>query len=233
MSLPPVAIDYLEQEYGGLYELKRELVFPKDWNEIVSSESVSALLATLNGLELPRFVDYISRRVDGVAVGSLSDMPCLFVSLPDWHFRRGVLYPGVMILGAPAPLDALESIEKRVGKLPPALRGFWRRFSFCSLKNGGFLCTVGATVGRTLVETVEPIAGKFSLQDEPDKIYECLKIAVVSDQVVSVLTRSTGETAWNDHVMQHFRRELELATSPNKTIDSLLADWEFEVWAPS
>jgi hypothetical protein len=205
---------------------------PPSWLELVAHPGEAAIRAIWEpaAAELPRFVDYLVRSISGAALFEVDGAPVLAMALPDWSEEDCELRPGFCRMGTPAANEQIERFIAKVGPVPASLEQLWRVANFIDTKEHSILCSLDPT-SRALTEApvlLPPLADVV----EPEGANECLQIAVVSNQMVTCMTRLPGQLAWNDLLVRRFRHTGQVARSIRKRLDDLLADWSFSEWSP-
>lgn len=205
---------------------------PEQWKIAAREGTREAIVSLFKPLaaSVPMFVDYVSKRADGIQLGLCGGRGALYIEFPDWRYAGGDFEPGIMVAGVPRSHDELRMFEEQVGRVPPSLADVWRTFSYVSLKNGGCLCDLGAT-DESFFPGKATYLGQLKDFTSPDQLVDSLRIVRGNGQVSFVLTRQPDASQWDDRAMTLFEVErLVRNIGYPRTIESLLADWDSESW---
>lgn len=205
---------------------------PPSWLELVAHPGEAAIRAIWEpaAAQLPRFVDYLACTISGAAIFEVDGSPVLAMALPDWSEEDCEIKPGFCRMGTPTADAQIERFIAQVGSIPASLEQLWRTANFIDTKEHSILCSLDPTT-RALTEApvvLPPLADVV----EPEGANECLQIAVVSNQMVTCMTRLPGQSRWNDLLVRRFRHTDQVARSIRKRLDDLLTDWSFSEWSP-
>jgi|GEM_PF-5371814 len=238
-SLSAEQLELFETSYG--VELARAVAatdpeafrsrVPATWLELIEhpgAETIRAIWAPALAV-LPRFVDYLSRSVDGAALLEVHGFPTLVMALPDWDEQNCELGPGFCWMGIPTAGAQIEAFIAETGPIPASLEQLWRVANFINIKEHSLLCSLDATT-RAMTEAPQ-VLPPLPKVEEPEGALECLQIAVINHQMVTCMTRPPGQRHWDDRLVQRFRRSDEISRSIRKRLDDKLADWSFSEWS--
>jgi hypothetical protein len=203
---------------------------PSTWLDLVARPDASAINAIWEqaAAQLPRFIDYLTRSVNGAAIIEVNGFPALVLSLPDWDEENCELFPGFCWMGTPTPSAQIEQLIAEVGPIPASLEQLWRVANFITIKEHSVLCSLDPTTHPMTEAPVVLPALADSLA--PQGCYECLQIAVVNNQMVTCMTRPPGQSHWDDLLVRRFRRTNQQQPSIRSRLDDKLADWTFSEW---
>ena len=203
---------------------------PATWLELVAHPVAAAVRALWEpaAAQLPRFVDYLSRSVQGAGIFEAHGFPVLVMSLPDWSEENCELEPGFFWMGTPAASEQIERLIAELGPVPASLEQLWRVANFINTKEHSILCSVDPTT-RAMTEA-PVVLPPLPDAKEPEGAYECLQIAVVNNQMVTCMTRPPGQLHWNDALARRFRRTQKISQAIRTRLDDMLADWAFSEW---
>lgn len=203
---------------------------PATWLDVVTQPNASTIQAlwTAASADLPRFIDYLARSIEGAGLVEMHGFPALVIALPDWDEENCELGPGFCVMGTPTAPQLISQFCDQAGDIPASLRQLWTVANFITLKEHSVLCSLdGSTRGLTEAPAVLPaLAG----DDVPDGVADCLQIAVINDQMVTCMIRPLGHTHWKDQLVLRYRRTDQISTPLRRRLDDKLADWTFTKW---
>lgn len=198
---------------------------PDEWIAAASAEPGS--IGALWQRALPwasRFVDYLTKTAEHVAILDAYGAACLVFALPDWDEQGLDRFPGFCWMGSPTTLEAMDRFAAEVGALPETLRALWSVAGFVTFKDHSVLCSLEVT--QQQIADPPRVLAPLSFAGRPEKM-DCLQISVVNGQIVNCLTRAQGTRVWDDFIVQYFQATAELAPAVRTTVFDKLTDWTF------
>lgn len=205
---------------------------PQSWMEIVNQPGAASLRALLEPAvpHLPRFVEYLTRFVEGAAVIEAYGAPALVIALPNWAEEGMELHPGFCWMGLPTNPGRIEKFIDQVGPIPASLESLWRVANFVNTKHPSNICSL-EPLAHDGIEAPEVFL-EPSRANPTAPPFECLKIAVTNHQMITCMTRPPGQKHWDDMLVERFRHTGELSYGVKGRLDSMLADSSFADWEP-
>jgi hypothetical protein len=202
---------------------------PPEWLEIVrrpGEASLRSLWKPAND-HLPRFVGYLATSVEGAAIVEAYDAPVLLLALPDWAEEEMEPRPGFCWIGLPTEPALLEQFIEQIGPIPTSLESLWRVANFVNTKHPSNLCSLRPS--HKMIETPEVFL-EPSRANANDDAFECLKIAVTNDQMITCMTRPPGQRHWDDMLVERFRHTGEIFYGVKGQLDSMLSNQSSSDW---
>lgn len=205
-------------------ELAKRL--PDSWLDLLRNPCAATIQTLWEPAKehLPGFINYLEETIEGAAVVEAYGTIALLLALPDW-LEDMERQPGFCWLGLPTDKALIANFVDQVGPIPPSLKSLWEVTNFINTKHPSMICSLDPTT-RQLAE--EPELFPVSTHSDPEQPpLECLKIASVSGQMITCMTRPPGQSHWNDWLAERFRYSNEYFYVGKRSLDRMLTDnWE-------
>lgn len=204
-----------------------ESSLPSTWLDLLvapCADTMRALWAPARE-HLPHFINYLAHSIEGAAVVEAYGKVCMLLALPDWGEENMERQPGFCWMGMPTHQNRIESFVSKVGPIPPSLRSLWSVVGFINTKHPSIVCSLDPADHRLAEEPeVFPLSFHSSSTERP---LECLKIASVNGQMVTCMTRPSGQAHWDDMLVEKFRKSNDFFYGVKSPLDRMLTDsWE-------
>ncbi len=214
-------IEKVPQPWIDLLELPNQDSIKNIWNYAIKS--------------LPKFISYLSWAILDARIAESNAGFLLVYKLKDWneeinHYGDNKIFyeDSNIIAGYPVTESLIAQYESDIGVLPPALRDLWSIHGFIELRDQNLIFSIDSLQQKL---SGSPILFTSLKDDYRDgQLSDCLGIAEVNGETIASISRQTGSTIWNDHIVNVDRKTKTTYDTSNARLDDMLSNYLFNEW---